>query len=132
MGGKSYNNTSFNYRDYYYCWSISFDDPEISYPASYTWSPTTNMTNSTTLTPTVCPAATETYTLEATDANNCVTTSNDVVVTVAPCSCTISALTATPGACQPATNTYDLTGSITFTTPPATGTLTVTDCNGNN
>ncbi len=113
-------------------WSISFDDPEISYPASYTWSPTTAMTNSTTLTPTVCPAATQTYTLQATDANHCVVASDDVVITVAPCvNCSISALTATPSACAPATNTYTDTGSITFTNAPTTGTLTVTSsCGG--
>src|SRR5690606_20240675 len=33
--------------------------------------------------------------------------------------------------CVPATNTYDLTGSITFTNAPASGTLTVTStCGG--
>ncbi|MBI2271820.1 MAG: hypothetical protein HYU69_15875, partial [Bacteroidetes bacterium] len=113
-------------------WSISFDDPEISYPAAFTWTPTTDMTNSTTLTPTVCPVATQTYTLEATDINNCVIDSDPVTITVSPCvNCSISALTVTPGFCIPATNTYTVNGDITFTNAPATGTLTVTDCHGN-
>ncbi|MBE7441437.1 MAG: hypothetical protein HS119_03185, partial [Flavobacteriales bacterium] len=113
-------------------WSITFDDPEISYPASYTWSPTTDMTNSTTLTPTVCPTATQTYTLTATDSNNCVTVSDNVTITVSSCtSCSIDALTADTSSCNSATNTYGLTGNITFSNPPATGTLTVTNsCGG--
>ncbi|MGE0562084.1 MAG: hypothetical protein AB7O47_09725, partial [Flavobacteriales bacterium] len=46
--------------------------------------------------------------------------------------CVISALTASPGICNPATNTYAVSGSITFNDAPTTGTLTVTDCHGNN
>ena len=42
-----------------------------------------------------------------------------------PLSCTISGVTATPGACVPATNQYTLTGSVTFTNAPGSGTLTV-------
>lgn len=45
--------------------------------------------------------------------------------------CTMTGLTAVPGACNPATNTYSLTGTITYSTPPSTGTLTVTNsCSG--
>lgn len=69
-------------------WSISFDDPEIKEPVNYTWSPTTNMTNSNTLTPTICPTTTTTYTLTATDTDGCITRSEDITVTVAPC-CTL-------------------------------------------
>ena len=68
-------------------WSISFDDPEISYTADFSWSPTTNMTGSNTLTPEVCPTATQTYTLTATDTAGCVTVSDEVVVTVTPVCC---------------------------------------------
>ncbi|MBD3637321.1 MAG: hypothetical protein HUJ25_08220, partial [Crocinitomicaceae bacterium] len=35
------------------------------------------------------------------------------------------------GGCQFATNTYDITGSITFSDPPTSGSLVVEDCNGN-
>lgn len=44
--------------------------------------------------------------------------------------CAISSLTATPGSCL-AGNTYNVAGSIAFTSPPASGTLTVTNtCGG--
>ena len=46
-----------------------------------------------------------------------------------PCSvaaCT-SSVTANPGSCQPSTNTYDVTGQVTFSNPPTTGTMTVAD-----
>lgn len=54
---------------------------------------------------------------------------------IADCSivtpCDITNLTSTPSACNPANNTYGVTGQITFVTPPATGTLTVTSsCGG--
>ncbi|MBK8624702.1 MAG: hypothetical protein IPN86_03715 [Saprospiraceae bacterium] len=39
--------------------------------------------------------------------------------------CAISSLTATPSVCNASTNTYSVSGSITFTDAPATGTLTV-------
>ncbi|MFK8162763.1 MAG: hypothetical protein AB8H12_09905, partial [Lewinella sp.] len=39
-------------------------------------------------------------------------------------SCTV-AVTAVPGDCDPATNTYDLSGQVTFTDSPSTGTMTV-------
>lgn len=45
--------------------------------------------------------------------------------------CSITSLTATPSACDPVTNNYSVTGSISFTSPPTTGTLTVTSsCGG--
>lgn len=45
--------------------------------------------------------------------------------------CLITALTATPSACDPLTDTYSVSGSITFTMPPSSGTLTVTNtCGG--
>jgi large repetitive protein len=45
--------------------------------------------------------------------------------------CNMTALTATPGACNAATGQYSVTGSITVSYPPTTGTLTVTSsCGG--
>ena len=111
-------------------WAISFDDPEISYPAAFTWSPTTDMTNSNTLTPTVCPASTETYTLEATDANNCVIVTDAATVTVTACTnCSIDSLTVNTTPCD-ASGNYTTNGLIYFVNPPATGNLIIEDCNG--
>lgn len=70
-------------------WSITFDDPEISYPADFSWSPTTNMTGSGTLTPTVCPTVTTTYTLTASDTAGCVTVTDQVTVTVDQVCCQV-------------------------------------------
>lgn len=45
--------------------------------------------------------------------------------------CNMTGLTATPGACTPATNTYNVTGTITYSDAPTSGTLTVTNsCTG--
>ncbi|MBI5218779.1 MAG: gliding motility-associated C-terminal domain-containing protein [Bacteroidia bacterium] len=41
--------------------------------------------------------------------------------------CNISAATATPGACNPLTNQYSVSGTITFTNAPSSGTLVITD-----
>lgn len=59
-------------------WTITFNNnlPPVS------WAPTVNMTNSTTLTPNVCPTLTTTYTLTATNPGGCINT-DQVTVTVA-------------------------------------------------
>ncbi len=45
--------------------------------------------------------------------------------------CAMTAITAVPGACVSPTNIYDLSGTITYSAPPTTGTLTVTNsCSG--
>jgi gliding motility-associated-like protein len=45
--------------------------------------------------------------------------------------CGVDNLVATPSACDPLTNTYTLNGSFTITTPPTSGTLTITNtCGG--
>ena len=78
---------------FFFGWDITFDDPEISYEADYTWSPTTGMTDPNTLTPEVCPTTTTTYTLTATDAGGCVTTSAQVTINVEPCNnCNMGAM----------------------------------------
>lgn len=73
----------------FFNWNITFLDPEISYPADISWSPTTNMTGSNTLTPEVCPTATTTYTLTASDTAGCVTVTDQVTVTVQPTCCNL-------------------------------------------
>ncbi|MDI6833265.1 MAG: hypothetical protein QMD02_05385, partial [Bacteroidales bacterium] len=44
--------------------------------------------------------------------------------------CNMSSITATPTACNPSTNFYSLSGTITFTDPPTSGQLIVTDNSG--
>ncbi|MBI2279137.1 MAG: gliding motility-associated C-terminal domain-containing protein [Bacteroidetes bacterium] len=68
-------------------WSITFDDPEISYPADFTWFPTSNMTDSNSLNPTVCPTGNTTYTITASDSNNCIIVTDDVIITMNPSCC---------------------------------------------
>jgi hypothetical protein len=49
----------------------------------------------------------------------------------AACSeCVITNLSVTPGLCNPLTNLYTLSGSLTFTNAPSTGTLTITGNGG--
>lgn len=45
--------------------------------------------------------------------------------------CDITDVTANPGACSPATNTYAVTGQVSITNPPTTGSLVIsTSCGG--
>ena len=41
--------------------------------------------------------------------------------------CSMVTLTATPSACSSSTNKFSISGSVDFTNPPSTGTLTITD-----
>jgi gliding motility-associated-like protein len=66
-------------------WNISFDDPEITEPVDFVWSPLTNMTGEDTFTPEVCPTETTTYTLSATDLAGCITVTDDVTITIETC-----------------------------------------------
>jgi len=43
--------------------------------------------------------------------------------------CSIVSVTANPSSCNESTNTYDLSGSVEFSNPPPTGTLTISDLN---
>ncbi|GIV34699.1 MAG: hypothetical protein KatS3mg031_2234 [Chitinophagales bacterium] len=63
-------------------WSITFSDPEISYPADFIWSPSTYMSDSNSLTPVICPQEDITYTLFATDSAGCVARTDSVTITI--------------------------------------------------
>ncbi|MCX6068445.1 MAG: hypothetical protein NT121_22300, partial [Chloroflexi bacterium] len=93
-------------------WHITFNDPEISYTGNFSWNPTTNMTNSTTLNPTVCPPPTA-YTLTVSDTAGCVTQNDVINVTTHAC-CSLSATaTKVPPTCG------GNNGSINVTPVPA-------------
>jgi gliding motility-associated-like protein len=51
--------------------------------------------------------------------------------TAPTCPCAITNFSTNISACDPSDNTFDITGTIQFQNPPASGTLTVSDCNGN-
>jgi len=113
-------------------WSITFDDPEISYEPDVLWSPTTNMAagEETTLTPEVCPTGAITYTLTASDNAGCVTESDDVSIIIDQNCCDpqtppIQGLTPL---CQNATgNVYSVTNTVGSTyawTVPAGASIT--------
>ncbi|MEZ4806980.1 MAG: gliding motility-associated C-terminal domain-containing protein [Flavobacteriales bacterium] len=92
-------------------WNISFHDPEVTEPVNFVWSPTTNMTGSNTLSPTVCPTGTTTYTLTATDLAGCTSASDEVTITTENC-CSLEVIDVAVVA--PGCNVND--GSITITT----------------
>jgi len=91
-------------------WSITFDDPEITAPVNYNWTPVTDLANSTTLSPTSCPSVTTTYTLTATDTDGCTTVTDDVTIAVGNC-CALTIDNLTP--VNPSCGASD--GSITVT-----------------
>ncbi|WP_284653332.1 T9SS type B sorting domain-containing protein [Flavobacterium terrisoli] len=124
-------------------WSIEFNN---NLPA-FTWSPTTAMTNSTTLSPTVCPTATTTYTLTANNGVGCTTT--DTVTINVTAATTTPTFTAVDPICSgaslaalPTTSNNGITGTwspalnntatTTYTFTPTAGqcaiptTLTIT------
>lgn len=59
-------------------------------PYTYSWSPTTNMTGSTTATPTVNPTSTREYTVTVTDSKSC-TAKDEVVVNYSSTCCEVGA-----------------------------------------
>jgi gliding motility-associated-like protein len=71
----------------FFGWSISFDDPEISYPANFAWLPSASLSDTAILNPTACPLATTQYTLFATDTAGCVSASDSVRVAIGPDCC---------------------------------------------
>lgn len=66
-------------------WSIAFNDPEVSYAGNFVWEPVTNMTDSNTLSPTVCPEATTAYVLTLTDTAGCAAATDTVIVVIDSC-----------------------------------------------
>lgn len=100
-----------------YGWSITFNTPEVSYTPVPVWSPTTNMTNPNTLTPTVCPPP-NTYTLTVSDSGGCVTVSDVVNVNTTNCCPIVLSQTQINATCGNANGSIDLT--VTGGTAPIT------------
>ncbi|TBX69926.1 T9SS type B sorting domain-containing protein [Flavobacterium silvisoli] len=112
-------------------WTITFNN---NIPP-YTWSPTTAMTNSTTLTPMVCPSSTTTYTLTASNGTGCTTTDTVTVTVNTPVTPTFTAVSPICSgatlAALPTTSNNGITGTwspalnntatTTYTFTPAVG-----------
>jgi len=96
-------------------WSISFNDPAIVGPVTYTWSPTTNMTNQNTLSPTVCPSSSQTYSLTVANSNPaCPTGVESILVPVQACqNCSPPVVTINQPASICSPQTVDLANSVT-------------------
>ena len=85
---------------------------------------------------------TELYTLTGSDANGLAcdveayftadpTCSIDIAYTAPVCLCSFTSMSTNIQPCNTATGLFDITGELEFLSPPTTGTLTITDCNGN-
>ncbi len=98
-------------------WSISFNDPEISYTAEYFWEPTAGLSDSNSLQPIVCPTQNINYIITASDTAGCVTASDTVRITVDNTDLHISAALTNPncGSSDGAINVSVTNGSGTYT-----------------
>jgi gliding motility-associated-like protein len=87
-------------------------------------------TGATTLITSVNPAPTVNtwYYLTATDNFGC--SHMDSVLFTNTCVCTISSVTANSSAINCSSQTFSISGQVTFTDPPLSGTLTVQNCSG--
>ncbi|NRA12562.1 MAG: hypothetical protein HRT57_11465, partial [Crocinitomicaceae bacterium] len=56
---------------------------------------------------------------------------DQTIIIVENCDCSIDAIDATPTLCSVVDNTFSVSGTIQFTLPPVAGNLIVEDCNGN-
>ncbi len=100
-------------------------------PFNLVWAPAPGTGQGTTNVTGLCAGN---FTLTLTDDNGtgCLLTENFNIGAGPPCiPCTITNLTANIGACNAGTGDYQTTGTVEFTSPPATGQLIVEDCNGN-
>ncbi|MEZ4938489.1 MAG: hypothetical protein R2799_12945, partial [Crocinitomicaceae bacterium] len=96
----------------------------------YTWSPSAGLSDPNIANPTASPATTTTYTVDIGSANLSCTGTASVTITVDPClNCAMTSINVATGACDPG-NTHQVTGTLEFQDPPATGTLVIEDCNG--
>lgn len=104
-------------------WSISFNDPEISYTAELSWEPTAGLSDSNSLQPIVCPAQDITYTLTASDTAGCLTASDAVNITVDTTDLNITATLTNP-------NCGSSDGAINLTVSGGSGSYTYNWSNG--
>jgi trimeric autotransporter adhesin len=112
-------------------WAIDNVNIACAPPAyTYVWTPTSNMTNATTQTPTICPLVNGTsYTGTITNSLTGCSGSDAITINVANCACQFSAFTGTVNQCQ-AGGTYSISGNFEYFLNPGTGTIVVEATNG--
>jgi gliding motility-associated-like protein len=112
----------------FFGWSITFDDPEISYPALFSWTPQNGMTNANTLNPIVCPSTTTNYQLVVQDSAGCVSDTASVLISIDAACCPLWLNATVDGPdCQLSNGSITLNpggGSGTYTFSWSTGATT--------
>ena len=87
-------------------------------------------------------AGSENYVLTGSDANGLAcdvtaffsadpTCTMNLTYTAPICLCAFTYISVNVGACNPGPGTFDITGTVEFQSAPSTGTMTISDCNGN-
>ena len=102
-------------------WSITFDDPPIYAPVDYSWSPTTGLSNPTSINTQACPTSSTNYVLTVSNGTpGCATHSENISIIVDPCGgCIPPVVNVNPlNTCAPAT--VDLSSAIAAGSAPAT------------
>jgi gliding motility-associated-like protein len=98
-------------------------------PWDYSWTNASgavvgSTNNSTAASNTVSGLAPGTYLVTITDNNGCISTNDVTIAAGANCACLITNFTTNIGTCQ-TNNTFPVTGTVTFTNAPSSGTLNV-------
>ncbi|WP_343606673.1 gliding motility-associated C-terminal domain-containing protein [Fluviicola sp.] len=102
-------------------WSITFNDPPIYAPVNYSWSPTTGLSNPTSINTQACPTSSTNYVLTVSNGTpGCATHTENIQLIVDPCGgCVPPAVSVNPiTTCAPAT--VNLATAITSGSAPAT------------
>lgn len=114
-------------------WSITFNDPPIYAPVNYSWSPTTGLSNPTSINTQACPTSTTNYVLTVSNGTpGCATHNENVNIIVDPCGgCVPPVVNVNPlNTCAP--GTVDLSTAIAAGSAPATLTYHATQTDAQN
>ncbi|WP_341902616.1 Ig-like domain-containing protein [Fluviicola taffensis] len=114
-------------------WSITFNDPPIYAPVNYSWSPTTGLSNPTSINTQACPTSTTNYVLTVSNGTpGCPTHTENVNIIVDPCGgCIPPVVNVNPlNTCAP--GTVNLSTAIAAGSAPATLTYHATQADAQN
>ncbi|WP_430406053.1 gliding motility-associated C-terminal domain-containing protein [Fluviicola sp.] len=114
-------------------WSITFNDPPIYAPVNYSWSPTTGLSNPTSINTQACPTSTTNYVLTVSNGTpGCATHTENVNIIVDPCGgCVPPVVNVNPlNTCAP--GTVNLSTAIAAGSAPATLTYHATQTDAQN